>query len=171
MRKHRQRGWLDTLFARRRPATIRRPTRSRLSVERFENRDLPSSSIPLNGFTWTAMGPSPIAVGQSPGNPPSTGRVNGIAVDPSDANVQYIAADTGGIWRTTDGGKTWSPRTDTQETLMQAIGMVNRGANDTVYAFAQDGRLFRSLDGATTFTELPQGPTQLPFGSVVNKLI
>src|SRR5438094_3635462 len=135
MRKHRQRGWLDTLFARRRPATIRRPGRTRLGVERCENRDMPSSSIPLNGLTWTSIGPSPIAVGQSPRSQSSTGRVNDIAVDPSDPNVMYAAADTGGIWKTTDGAKTWAPRTDQSELLISQLEMVNRGVNDTVYAF------------------------------------
>src|SRR5262249_21933546 len=159
----------------RRAATVRRrPARARLGIELFEDRCLPSASIPLNGFTWTPIGPSPIATGQSPGSPTATGRLNGIAVDPSDPNVMYIADDTGGIWRPTDGGKTWSPRTDQQETVMQTIAMVNRGTNDTVYAYTQDGRLFRSTDGANTFADLtttaPDPSKQIPFGAVVNKL-
>ena len=80
MSKSSLRGWLRSL-ARPRPAPRRRP-QARLSLERFEERDVPSSSIPLNGFTWTPIGPSPIADGQSPGNPSSTGRLNGVAFDP-----------------------------------------------------------------------------------------
>ncbi len=177
MSKHALRGWFRSLFTRRRAATVvrRRPVRARLGIELFEDRNLPSASIPLNGFTWTPIGPSPIATGQSPGSPSSTGRLNGIAVDPSDPNVMYVAADTGGIWRTTDGGHTWSPRTDQQETVMQTIAMVNRTTGDTVYAFTQDGRFFRSTDGANTFTDVTsttKDPTkQIPFGAVVNKLV
>lgn len=95
------------------PLQARRPAspfhRARLKVERFEERDVPSASIPLNAQTWTAVGPSPITQGQSPGGPSSTGRINGIAVDPTDTNVMYAASDNGGIWRTIDGGKTGRP--------------------------------------------------------------
>ncbi|HEY1380776.1 MAG TPA: SdrD B-like domain-containing protein [Gemmataceae bacterium] len=168
MSKQPLRGWLNSLLTRGRPTTVRRPApKVRLAVERFEELALPSASIPLNGVTWTQMGPSPIATGQAPGSPPSTGRVDGIAVDPADPNVIYIAADSGGIWRTTDGGQTWSPRTDQQVTLMQAIVEVHRDTGNTVYAFDQQGNLFTSTDGAETFTE----SSPLPTGSVVNKLV
>src|SRR5262245_20962839 len=149
MRKHRQRGWLDTLFARRRPAPIRRRTpRAGLCLERFEDRDMPSTSIPLNGTTWTPLGPSPIANGQAPGGLPATGRLNGVGLDVTnpvatgDNNIIYVVADTGGLWRTRDGGVTWEPRTDQVETVFDAIAVVNRTAptdtdhtaRDTVYA-------------------------------------
>src|SRR5262245_46618440 len=167
MRKHRQRGWLDTLFARRRPATIRRPARSRLGVERFENRDLPSTSIPLNGLTWTSIGPSPISASQSPGSPSATGRVNDVAVNQTDPNIMYAAADTGGIWKTTDGGKTWAPKSDQSELLIGQIETVARPTSDTVYAFTQDGRFIRSTNGMNTFTTSIVFPSQV----IVTKLI
>src|SRR5689334_4757663 len=100
------RAWLDAMRRRPLPAR-RRPARAVLAVERCEDRALPSSSIPLNGATWTSIGPSPIANGQSPGGPASTGRLNGVAVDPTDPNVVYVATDSGGVWRTADGGHTW----------------------------------------------------------------
>jgi len=42
----------------------------------------------------------------------NTGRINGIAVDPSDPNVIYIAAADGGAWKTKNGGQTWIPLFD-----------------------------------------------------------
>ena len=167
MRKHALRDWIGSLVTRRHSKPIHRvPAPVRLGMELFEDRCLPSASIPLNGLTWTPLGPSPITNGQSPGSPTATGRLNGVAVDPSDPNVIYVAADTGGIWRTTDGGQTWSPRTDQQQEFMQTIAMVNRGTNDTVYAASQDGALYISTDGATTFN----ATAPFPPGSVVNKL-
>jgi hypothetical protein len=166
MARHLFRSWLKALQPRR-PSPIRRaqPT-VRLGLERFEERDVPSASIPLNGSTWTPIGPSPITSGQSPGSPTSTGRINGIAVDSANPSVMFVASDTGGIWRTIDGGQTWSPRTDQQQVFMQSIAVVSRGLNDTVYAFGQDGTMFTSTDNGTTFT------TSTPFepGSTVNAL-
>jgi len=160
------RSWLNP-FRSRRPSTVRRrPLTGRLSLERFEDRTVPSSSIPLNATTWTPIGPSPISVGQAPGSPASTGRLNGIAVDPTNTNVMYVAADSGGIWRTIDGGKNWSPRTDQQQLFMQTIAMIHRAGGDTVYAVDQLGNLFTSTDGATTFTK----SSPFPAGSFVNKL-
>jgi hypothetical protein len=122
-------------------------------VEQFEDRSLPSSSIPLNGLTWTHMGPAPILNGQAAGNPSSTGRLNGLAVDPSDPNVMYAASATGGIWRTSDGGLTWFPSPTTQMGF-STIAMVNRAAGDTVYAIDAIGDLHRSTNGAQTFTRI-----------------
>src|SRR5262249_11716454 len=140
-----RRNWLKNWIQRRRPGTVQNRSKARLLVERFEDRDCPSSSIPLNGFTWTPIGPSPIANGQSPGQPVSTGRLNGVAFDapiltgqnypfPYDPNTMYVASDTGGLWRTNDGGHTWIPDTDFRGGVTYTVAEVNRGVNDTVYA-------------------------------------
>src|SRR5262245_19952676 len=144
MIKYARRGWLKGLVGGRRSSPIRNRSTARLQLERCEVRDCPSSSIPLNGFTWTSIGPSPIADGQSSIMPPSTGRLNGVAFDaplrvgqtypfPVDLNTIYVASDTGGIWRTNDGGHTWLPETDFRGGTTLAIAQVNRGVNDTVY--------------------------------------
>ncbi len=170
MKKYLRRGWFESIFSDRRTPTIRRrPLRARLGVELFEERTLPSASIPLNATTWTSIGPSPITPGQGPGSPSSTGRVNGIAVDPTNTNVIYVAADTGGIWSTNDGGQTWTPDTDQQALDFQTINMVHRAPSNTIYAFDQQGNLWTSTtstNGVPTFTE----SSPFPAGSVVNKV-
>ncbi|MBI4491752.1 MAG: hypothetical protein HY690_03055, partial [Chloroflexi bacterium] len=70
---------------------------------------------------WTLLGPEPIGSGVSgwaSGELPNSGRVTAVAV--VDANTVYIGAASGGVWKTTDGGTTWTPLTDTQPSL--AIG-------------------------------------------------
>ena len=173
MSKKSLRGWLNP-FAQRRPAPTRRP-RSNLNVNRLEDRTVPSSSIPLNGFTWTPMGPSPIADGQSPGNPSSTGRLNGVAVDPpilpgqtypfpSDSNRIYVASDFAGVWRTSDGGQTWAQQLNFAGGLSSALAEVNRGATDTVYvgSVLPNGVTAFSIstDGGQNFT------VTTPFGNL-----
>src|SRR5487761_710739 len=90
-----------------------------LSEARQQSRALPAIAGKLN--TWTSLGPNPITNGQI-GNPctsgcpigdvPVTGRVQSIAVDPTNANVVFVAAADGGVWKTVDGGSTWTPLTD-----------------------------------------------------------
>jgi autotransporter-associated beta strand protein len=61
---------------------------------------------------WFSIGPSPINGAQTAGNNASTGRVTGVAVDPSDPNVIYISTAGGGAWKTKNSGRTWSPLFD-----------------------------------------------------------
>jgi len=109
--------------------------------------------------TWTPMGPAPVQESDA-GN--SSGRLTGIAVDPTDDNTIYVAAATGGVWKTTDGGLSWTPLTDTQQSLsMGAIAVApNRHqriyagtgeANDTGNAYAGVGILV-SDDGGASWT-------------------
>ena len=84
---------------------------------------------PLNPTTWTNIGPAPITADPTVEATPDSGRVNGIAVDPTNNSTIYIATSGGGVWKTTDGGTTWSPLTGSQAT--QAMGAI---------AIASDGR-------------------------------
>src|SRR5215831_9383052 len=68
-----------------RSMTFRR--RRSLVLEELEARNLLSTSIPLDPVNWTALGPAPIANGQTPGRQPVSGRISAIAADPNDANV------------------------------------------------------------------------------------
>jgi hypothetical protein len=70
----------------------------------------------LKGTTWIPVGPSPIQEGASQAN----GLVTSIAVNPNNANVIYQGTAGGGVWRTADGGTTWSPLFDHQ--LLLGIG-------------------------------------------------
>src|SRR5438067_3810637 len=92
-------------FFGRRTVPVRKPRAFRRVLEVLEDRTTPTS-------TWTAIGPAPITNGQTPGSLPVSGRITGIAADPTDANTIYIAAAGGGVWKTTNGGTSWNPLTD-----------------------------------------------------------
>src|SRR5947209_14408671 len=49
---------------------------------------------------------------QSLGPIDGAGRVNAIAVDPIDSRTIYAGAAGGGVWKSSDGGATWSAITD-----------------------------------------------------------
>jgi len=76
------------------------------SVEDMLNRYYnPPQQLP-NGLataSWTSLGPNSSAGGYA-----GVGRINCIAFHPSDNNTFWVGAASGGIWKTTDGGNTWT---------------------------------------------------------------
>ncbi len=120
------------------------------------NPAAPSSS----GTQWSLIGPQPADY-------LSSGRVTALAVDPNDTNTVYLGAAEGGIWKTTDGGLTWTPLTDQQDSL--AIGSLAIDPNDsnTIYAGTGEGNfnldayygagVLKSTDAGNTWTMTP-GP-------------
>lgn len=79
---------------------------------------------------WISIGPQPT----DHGSPfVAAGRVNSIAIDPRDNNTLYIAAAEGGVWKTTDGGSTWTPLTDQENSLASGAIAIDPSNPDTVY--------------------------------------
>jgi hypothetical protein len=89
---------------------------------------IPDTGPPPSGTTWTEIGPAPIPNGQtSPifdpaGEFPVSGRVTAIAVHPTNSNILYVGAAQGGVYRSLDGGATWTPLMD--GALSLAVGAV-----------------------------------------------
>lgn len=79
---------------------------------------------------WVPLGPAPIPVNASVTN---SGRVSAIAVHPTDPNIVYVGAAQGGLYRTLNGGATWTPLMDSALTI--AIGAVAISPSDptTIY--------------------------------------
>jgi hypothetical protein len=48
---------------------------------------------------------------------PVYGAANAVLQSPVDPNTYWVATVSGGIWKTSDGGTTWTPTTDHQATL------------------------------------------------------
>ena len=67
----------------------------------------------LNGTAWTPLGPSPISEGGNNDN----GLVSSIAIHPFNPNILYIGTVGGGVWRSADGGISWTPIFDRQLAL------------------------------------------------------
>jgi photosystem II stability/assembly factor-like uncharacterized protein len=86
------------------------------------------AGILLDTVNWTPIGPAPLITGDTNGN--VSGRITGIAADPTDANTIYVSPAGGGVWKTTNGGISWSMLTDAQPTLsMGAIAIAPSNAN------------------------------------------
>lgn len=98
-------------------------------IRRFQARSAqaisgtgPSSTV-VPTPSWTPLGPDPIPNGQtSPSEVPVSGRVLAIAIDPTNENIAYVGAAQGGLYRTMDGGGTWTALMDSAQSL--AIGAI-----------------------------------------------
>lgn len=124
----------------------------------------------LNGTVWAPIGPSPIKEGSGQDN----GLVTAITVHPTNQKVIYLGTAQGGVWRTADGGKTWTPLFDRQAAL--GIGepagiAIDPSNTDVIYA-GTSGRvgsiepdtaqqptagLFKSTDGGSSWIALGSG--------------
>ncbi len=71
----------------------------------------------VNGVVWTPIGPTPLLSDGGATPTKLNGRVNSIALNPNNANVIYQGSAGGGVWRSINGGKTWTPLTDQQASL------------------------------------------------------
>src|SRR5260370_5556704 len=147
-----------------RARSVRKPTSRKPRLELLVDRNLLSPGITLSTTSWTPIGPAPIVNGQDPGGFPVSGRIATVAADPTHANTIYIGAAGGGVWKTTDGGTTWSPLTDNQATLsMGAIALAPSNPN-ILYAGTGEpdnigdsyyGRgILKSTDAGATWTLL-----------------
>src|SRR5262245_14063292 len=73
---------------------------------------------------FVGQGPAPsfgrldtIQSADAPPNGNVAGAVGPVVADPLDANTLFVGTPAGGIWKTTDGGTTWTPLTDKQASL------------------------------------------------------
>ena len=113
---------------------------------------------------WISLGPSEIP-GSGPAGYEGLGRLNNIAFHPTDMDKWYVAAPSGGMWMTSDGGQNWETHTDTLPTLGVSsiivdhtnpdiifIGTGDRDAND-----APGMGVFKSTDGGLTWVDWSTG--------------
>ncbi|HKI38793.1 MAG TPA: proprotein convertase P-domain-containing protein, partial [Gemmataceae bacterium] len=102
--------------------------------------------------SWTAVGPASI------NNGGDSGRIGGLAVDPSDpsGNTVYTAGASGGVWKTTDfmttnpNGPTWIPLTN--------LGPANSLNTGSIAVFGRNNNPNQSI----IFVATGEGSTSTP---------
>ncbi len=116
------------------------------------------SSPDIDNAHWSKLGPGNIA-----------GRIRAIYIHPADTNLIFVGSVGGGIWKSTDGGDTWSAVNDFMGNLavtsIVADPKTVSDVNSTVlYASTGEGfynidglrgyGVFKSIDGGRTWNHL-----------------
>jgi len=80
--------------------------------------------------------------------PTNAGRISSAAAVAGSPGVYYAGAASGGVWKSSDGGETWKPTFDDQES--QAIGAlaVSQSNPNVVWAGTGEGWAVRDMDMA-----------------------
>lgn len=156
------------------------------AIARAARRDPPLPPAAWNAADgrparWEFVGPQdlPVPYRQYFGQGAINGRVNAVAFDPTDAATWYLGAAGGGVWRTRDSGRTWTPLTDDWPLLtVSALAVIATPGGPTVIAGTGDfpypaiapGLGLRvSRDGGKTWGSL--GPPRLASFAISSILV
>ncbi|HTG15122.1 MAG TPA: hypothetical protein VK747_07615, partial [Blastocatellia bacterium] len=114
-------------------------------------KDEPKKPDPMSSGTFTGLKLRSI------GPAFTSGRIIAIAVDPTDFSRFYVGVASGGVWKTTNAGITWSPVFDNEASY--SIGTVvldpknpltvwvGAGENNSQRSVAYGDGVYRSDDG------------------------
>jgi hypothetical protein len=134
------------------------------------------SAPTINVSGWSLIGPSQTYLEFAGDNPPFifSGRLTTIAVHPTNASIIYIGAAEGGVWKTVNGGTTWTPLTDRQCSLAMGSIAIDPVNPNIVYAGTGEQNYYpisyygcgilRSSDGGATWTQFSTSAFQTNFG-------
>lgn len=151
------------------PADARRNAYA--AVRRAERLSAESPWSAAAARTWRPIGPQPIGT-RWPWKD-ATGRVKALAISPHNPNIVLAGSSSGGIWRSTDGGATFVPVSDSHVDL--SIGAIAFAPSNPNIVYAASGSDFlgtgvlRSHDAGATW-RVVSGPTFAPRGSA-NRIV
>src|SRR6476619_6049437 len=116
-----------------------------------EKKDSPA--LPLGAIKARLVGPAV-----------TSGRVVGFAVHPTDRSQYFVAVASGGVWKTTNAGTTWSPVFDGEGSY--SIGCVvmdpknpnvvwvGTGENNSQRSVGYGDGVYKSTDGGKTWANV-----------------
>jgi photosystem II stability/assembly factor-like uncharacterized protein len=82
---------------------------------------------------WEPLGPFDTPLNINNGARGGSGRIDCIIFHPSDEDIFWVGAPAGGLWKTTDGGQSWTVLTDHLPTLGVGDLAVNPNNPDIMY--------------------------------------
>ena len=113
----------------------------------------PTGSGAYSGLRFRNIGPAV-----------TSGRVNAFAVDPNDRKKYFVAVASGGVWKTENGGTTWTPVFDSQSSYsIGAIALdpknpatvwVGTGESNSQRSVGYGDGVYRSDDGGKSWRNM-----------------
>jgi photosystem II stability/assembly factor-like uncharacterized protein len=94
----------------------------------------------------------------------TSGRVADIAIDPSDKRTWYVGAASGGVWKSTNGGISFSPIFDGQGSYSIGVVVIDHanpnviwvgtGENNAQRVVGYGDGVYKSIDGGKSWTNM-----------------
>lgn len=131
------------------PLSAQRPPATTQAAATDSARGLTSAT--LSGLRFRSLGPAL-----------TSGRIVDIAIHPAEKNTWYVAAGSGGVWKSTNAGVTWAPIFDDQGAY--SIGALAIDPKDPLTVWVGTGEhnsqrsvgygdgVYKSTDGGRTWT-------------------
>ncbi len=102
--------------------------------------------------TWEELGP--VNWNQTSGWNPGVGRITSMAFEQGNTNHIIVGAQTGGVWRSTDGGTNWAVLTDNLSNLTVYSLAIDPTNASTYFWGSSNGTIFKSTDSGATWNLL-----------------
>lgn len=113
-------------------------------------------NLPAN---WQSLGPDIVPPIVYANKNSGAGRLNAVAFHPANSNIMWVGAPSGGVWKTTDKGRTWKSLTDDLFSIGVSDIAVNPSNPNLLYIATGDGDggdtygigILKSRDGGETW--------------------
>lgn len=123
---------------------------------------------------WSIQGPTAY-VGNNTGQPTGMGRINAIAFHPTVVNTIFVGSPSGGFWKSTTGGNTWTNLSNDLPTLGVSCILVHPTDPDIIYIGGGDRDsddaepmgVFKSTNGGANWVQINNTMGNVIVGAMV----
>ena len=126
------------------------------------------------GGNWTETGPVTMPLNAT-GQPNGLGRINAVAFHPTNADIIFVGAASGGLWKTVNGGSTWTLLAGTLPAMGVSSILVHPSIPDSILIGTgdRDGDnsqgvgVYRSVNGGVNWTASNTGMGTVTVGMMI----
>lgn len=121
--------------------------------------------------TWSLLGPNAYFTNNT-GQPTGMGRTTMVAFHPTNTNILFVGTPSGGIWKSTNNGSSWSSISSNLPMLGVSSIVVHPSNADTIYIGTGDRDaddapgigVYRTVNGGITWEKLNTGMGNVTVG-------